>query len=218
MRLVQIRHLIDAGPFTATPAWQRIEAEVHRAISAIVWPPDSDKFVINAAEKHGNGVIPIKRQFADNIASLGWQLELKFPVFSEEEASKRQPGKVDAALALEGYGLPPFFVEWETGNISSSHRAMNKMALALKRGMIAGGLWVVPSRGLAWHLTDRIGNYPEFEPYFSLYTDLNVEFGYLGAAIVEHDGANLEVPQIPKQRTGNRRAPEEDGASEQLPL
>lgn len=39
----------------------------------------------------------------------------------------KKPGKLDAVLYTD-YG--PVALEWETGNISSSHRALNKMALA----------------------------------------------------------------------------------------
>ena len=46
----------------------------------------------------------------------------------------------DLVLDLTEQGLAPFAVEWETGNIASSHRAMNKMALALKQVRIAGGI------------------------------------------------------------------------------
>ena len=69
---------------------------------------------------------------------------------------------------------------------------------------------MVPSGNLAPYLTDRIGNYPEFEPYFSLYSDLEVEFGYLGVAIVEHDETSPEVPFIEKQQTRRYREAEED--------
>lgn len=205
MKLTEIQHLVNSGPFTETNAWSRVEADLREAIGGVVWPPGNDRFVIKPVVD-GNGVVPIKRQFAANILALGWKLEEKFPRFSDEEVRKRRrPGAVDAALDLGNYDLPPFFVEWETGNISSSHRAMNKMALALKRGLISGGMWVVPSGGLAPYLTDRIGNYPEFEPYFSLYSDLEAGFGYLGVAIVEHDETSREVPFIEKQQTRRRR-------------
>jgi hypothetical protein len=210
LKLTGIQHLVDAGPFTETTAWNRVEADLREAIVRVVWPPENDGFVINPVID-GNGVVPIKRQFAANILALGWTLEERFPRFSDEEIRKRRrPGAVDAALDLGDYELPPFFVEWETGNIASSHRAMNKMALALKRGLISGGIWVVPSGKLAPYLTDRIGNYPEFEPYFSLYSDLEVEFGYLGVAIVEHDETSPEVPFIEKQQTRRHRDAEED--------
>lgn len=205
MKLTEIQHLVDAGPFTETNAWSRVEADLQEAIAGIAWPLGNDRFTIDPVID-GNGVVPIKKQFATNISALGWKLEVQFPRLSDEEVRKRRrPGAVDAALDLNNYHLPPFFVEWETGNISSSHRAMNKMALAPKLGLISGGMWVVSSGDLAPYLTDRIGNYPEFEPYFSLYSDLKVEFGYLGVASVEHDETNLEVPLIEKQRTRRRR-------------
>ena len=78
---------------------------------------------------------------------------------------------------------------------------MNKMALALKRGLISGGMWVVSGGSLVPYLTDRIGNFPEFEPYFDLYSDLEVEAGYLGVAIVEYDETSREVPLIEKRPT-----------------
>jgi len=193
-----IRHLVDAG-LTTTDVWRRVEEDVREAISGVVWPPGNDRFVINPV-KDGNGVIPIKKQFAAKIEARGWRLEEKFPKLSDEEARKRRPGDVDAAFDLGDREEDRFFVEWETGNISSSHRAMNKMALALKLGLITGGMWVVPSGSLAYYLTDRIGNYPEFEPYFGLYSDLDIEHGYLGVAIVEHDEIRRDVPFIPKQK------------------
>lgn len=210
MKLTEIQHLVDAGPFTETDAWSRVEADLREAIAKIFWPPGNDRFVINPVID-GNGVVPIKRQFAANVSALGWRLEEQFPRFSDEEIRKRRrPGAVDAALDLGDYDLPPFFVEWETGNIASSHRAMNKMALALKQGLISGGMWVVSSGTLAPYLTDRIGNYPEFEPYFSLYSDLEVELGYLSVASVEHDHTSHEAPFIEKQQTRRRRDTEDD--------
>jgi Restriction endonuclease BamHI len=210
LKLAGIQYLVDARPFTETVAWNRVEADLRGAITRVVWPPNNDRFVINPVID-GSGVVPIKRQFAANILALGWKLEERFPRFSDEEVRKRRrPGAVDAALDLGDFNMPPFFVEWETGNIASSHRSMNKMALALKQELISGGIWVVPSGNLAPYLTDRIGNFPEFEPYFSLYSDLEVGFGYLGVAIVEHDETSLEVPFIEKQQTRRYRETEED--------
>ena len=182
-----------------------MEADLREAIAGVVWPPGNDRFVINPVID-GNGVVPIKRQFAANMSALGWKLGERFPRFSEEEVKKhRHPGAVDAALDLGDYALSPFFVKWETGNIASSHRAMNKMALALKRRLISGGMWVVSGGALDPYLTDRIGNFPEVEPYFDLYSDLEVKVGYLGVAVVEYDETSPEVPLIEKQQTRRRR-------------
>ena len=86
-----------------------------------------------------------------------------------------------------------------TRNIFYCHPAINKMALAEKQGLISGGIWLVPGGNLAPYLTDRTGNYPDFEPYLSLYSYLRVGFGYLGVAVVEHDEIGLKVPLIETQ-------------------
>lgn len=78
MKLTEIEHLVNAGPFTETDAWSRVEEDLREAIASVVWPPDNDRFVINPVVD-GNGVVPIKRQFATNVSALGWKLEEQFP-------------------------------------------------------------------------------------------------------------------------------------------
>jgi hypothetical protein len=89
LNLTEIQHLVDAGPFTETDAWSTVEADLREAIAGVVWPPDNDRFVINPVID-GNGIVPIKRQFAANIATLGWKLGEQFPRFSDEEVKKRR--------------------------------------------------------------------------------------------------------------------------------
>ncbi|MDI6824861.1 MAG: hypothetical protein QME93_08350 [Bacillota bacterium] len=95
-----------------------------------------------------------------------------------------------------------FCVERETGNISSSHRAMNKMALGILRGLMAGGILILPTRQMYKYLTDRVGNFPELEPYFPLWQSLRVTRGFLAVIAVEHDGVSKDVPRIPKGTNG----------------
>ncbi|MGC2744424.1 MAG: hypothetical protein WA672_14715 [Candidatus Angelobacter sp.] len=80
-------------------------------------------------------------------------------------------------------------VEWETGNISSSHRSLNKMCLALMGGLVDAAVLIVPSRKLYVHLTDRIGNIHELQPYFYYWTQFGrlIEKGLLAIIEVEHD-------------------------------
>jgi hypothetical protein len=73
LKLTGIQHLVDAGPFTKTDAWSRVEADLREATAGVVWPPGNDRFVINPVID-GNGVVPIKRQFAANHSALGWKL------------------------------------------------------------------------------------------------------------------------------------------------
>lgn len=220
MKLIEIHTLIDAGSFTATPVWQRVEEELRQAIAAVVWPSGNDRFVIRP-EKKGNGVKPIKDGFVATLREFGWRPEQKFPRGNGDEVAATEPGKFDAMLNLEGQRLAPFVVEWETGNISSSHRAMNKMALALKLGRVSGGVLVLPSHKLYPYLTDRIGNYRELAPYLSLYSDLKLDSGYLGVIVVEQDGTSEDVPKIQKGTDGwalVQKTGEESGPSEQLAI
>lgn len=80
-------------------------------------------------------------------------------------------------------------IEWETGNISSSHRSMNKLAIALSSGIVDVGVLIVPSRALYEHLTDRIGNIGELSGYLSMWESLKtvVKRGLLAITVVEHD-------------------------------
>jgi hypothetical protein len=201
MKLEKARHLIVAGSFTGGPVWDRIDRELREAIEAVVWPPGSQSFTIYP-ERKGNGVKPIKEGFVTKLIEFGWRPEQRFPRGGGDEVAATEPGKFDAMLELDEHELAPFVVEWETGNISSSHRAMNKMALALKLARISGGVLVLPSHRLYPYLTDRIGNYRELEPYLSLYTDLRVESGYLGVIVVEQDATSEDVPKIQKGTDG----------------
>ena len=97
----------------------------------------------------------------------------------------------------------PVVLEWETGNISSSHRALNKMALGLHKGKIAAGILVVPSRRLYVYLTDRIGNIDELVPYLGLWRSVPYPQGAVfEIVVIEHDGESFEVPRIPKGTDG----------------
>lgn len=93
-------------------------------------------------------------------------------------------GAIDATLETK-YGK--IAVEWETGNISSSHRALNKMALGIIQKNIICGFLIVPIRKLAKFLTDRIGNYEEIKPYFPLYENIIVKEGIMGIFVIGHD-------------------------------
>ena len=109
-------------------------------------------------------------------------------------------GKLDAVLETR-HGLVA--LEWETGNISSSHRALNKMSLGLMKGVLACGVLVVPTRNLYQYLTDRIGNMEELEPYLDLWRSIRCKQGILEIVAIEQDGTSFDVPKIPKM-TGGR--------------
>jgi hypothetical protein len=97
-------------------------------------------------------------------------------------------------------------MEWETGNISSSHRALNKMALGLLKEVITAGVLVVPSRLLYPYLTDRIGNFAELVPYLDLWKSIPCKTGVLEIVVIEHDATSIQVPRIPKGTSGRALA------------
>jgi hypothetical protein len=106
---------------------------------------------------------------------------------------------MDAAY-FSSQGLVAF--EWETGNISSSHRSINKICLGFHLGVIVGGILAVSSNKLYPYLTDRIGNIGELERYFPLWSNTPCSQGVFEIVVVEHDVESPNVPLIPKGKEG----------------
>ncbi len=162
------------------------------------WPPGSGKFTIypQSGKKRGegNGVGPIKLRLMAQLAKAAWKLEERLAI-----ATVRQPGKLDAVLITKA---GPFAVEWETGNISSSHRALNKMCLGLLKRKLIDGTLIVPTRKLYQYLTDRIGNWDELIPYLDLWRSIPIAEGVLEIVVVEYDKTSTAVPRIPKATDG----------------
>lgn len=109
------------------------------------------------------------------------------------------PGPIDA---VKWVGNLPFALEWETGNISSSHRAVNKIALGMLERVLAGGILILPSREMYKYLTDRVGNYQELKPYFNIWKNFNIKDGFLAIMEIEHDNTDSSVPLVPKGTDG----------------
>jgi hypothetical protein len=198
MKIIRVQRLIDAGGFSQTEIWKTIEKHIRQAIEAIEWPPGSGSFTLydqrGKARGEGSGVKPIKDACMVHLKSFGWTLEKPVDI-----ATLKQPGPMDATYPV-GHRL--FCVEWETGNISSSHRAVNKMALGILKKVLIGGVLILPTRAMYKYLTDRVGNFPELEPYFPLWQALQVEEGLLAIIAIEHDAVSRSVPRIPKGTDG----------------
>jgi len=193
VKIVQEVSLISHGDFEESQEWGVIKNEIRIAIDAIVWPVGASSFTINPT-RHGNGVKPIKNAcMAALHDDFGWQLETKI------RFATRFPGRVDATKILDNH---LFAFEWETGNISSSHRAVNKLVLGILRGIFLGTALVLPSRKLYPYLTDRIGNYEELEPYFDVWRAINIQQGFLAIFVIEHDAVDSSVPTITKGTDG----------------
>lgn len=198
MKIIAIEPLINIGSFRKTPEWQKIEDHIIRSIKLIEWPPGAGCFTLHdqsgKRRGEGNGVTPIKTSFMKKLESLGWNLETPVDI-----ATLKKPGAMDATYRVKD---KLFCVEWETGNISSSHRAINKMALGILKEILIGGILIVPTRAMYKYLTDRIGNFSELEPYFPLWKSLQVSEGFLAVMAIEHDAVSTSVPRIPKGTDG----------------
>ncbi|MGO9116197.1 MAG: restriction endonuclease [Desulfomonilaceae bacterium] len=193
MKIMRLEHLIDAGGFSKTKEWATVYNHITTAIKSIEWPPDSKSFTLYP-QRHGNGVKPIKDACMLHLKSLGWILEKRPDI-----ATLQRPGKIDACYQI---GTRYFAVEWETGNISSSHRAVNKMALGIMRKTLIGGILILPTREMYYYLTDRVGNFPELQPYFKLWKSLPIKEGLLAVIVIEQDAISEDVPRILKGTDG----------------
>ena len=199
MRLVEEIDVINSG--TAKSQAEVALQAIRKAIHGVVWPPKTKQFTIypESGKKtgQGNGVGPIKAAFIAQLLKAGWHREFPFPIKGVSGGS--QFGAIDASTETNN-GIVA--VEWETGNISSSHRSMNKLTLGLRKGGLLAGILIVPTRDLAQYLTDRIGNVYELRSYVDLWASVKVKNGYLGIFAVEHDKLSLSVPRILKGTDG----------------
>lgn len=198
MKIVACHRLIECGEFAFSQRYSEVRDEVLQSIWAVDWPQGSGRFSIypekGKRRGEGNGVKPIKRVAMDRLRAFGWEIEMPWPV-----GERLRPGNMDAGRETSD-GLISF--EWETGNISSSHRSLNKLCLGLLTGKVIAGFLVVPSRALYPYLTDRIGNVAELEPYFPLWSSIPCAAGSLEVIVVEHDELSESVPRIPKGTDG----------------
>ena len=155
-----------------------------------------------------NGVKPLRAMFRHIMESHKWRCEhalglqqyfenvrsdpktsriLHYPSMEPVSGLNESVGDFDFWDSTKS-GFRPV-IEWETGNISSSHRSLNKMCLALMGNIADAAVLVVPSWYLYPHLTDRIGNIRELQPYFYLWSQLGglVKRGLLAVVEVEQD-------------------------------
>jgi hypothetical protein len=195
MKLIIEKKLIEVGEFVKSDKYKELHQNITDAILTVSWA-DPHMFIINPVPK-GNGVLPIKNNFIAHLVRHGWEAEVSTSIIEG-----LNPGPIDAIYRTDK-GIVA--VEWETGNISSSHRALNKIALGIIQKQLIGGFLIIPMRSLSKYLTDRIGNYEELAPYFHLYPNLSIAEGVMSVFGVEHDRISTEVVLIPKGKDGNAK-------------
>lgn len=209
MRIVESLNLVQAGSFPRTATWKRATGDVEQAIRLAVWPFSRKRFHLNPdpirdrkgkLDRHPNGVMLIKQPIINFLDSSGWKTEAlpELPV-GEDGKDVLRTGDLDALLLDRGRYVG---FEWETGNVSSSHRAINKLLDGITRGTLQGGILVLPMRETQRYLTDRVGNFEELAPYFELWRRYPIEEGALRLFGVAHDILDSTVPHIPKGKDG----------------
>lgn len=198
MKIVHIEVLISRGDYPQSEHWKNMHELICNEIRSVEWPQGSGSFIIypekGKERGKGNGVKPVKNGLIYHLKSLGWRDEEPLRI-----AARKRPGKIDAIYYSEFGAIA---LEWETGNISSSHRALNKMCLGLMHGALIAGILVVPSRDLYQYFTDRVGNWDELEPYIDVWKNIQCEKGILEIIVIEHDSTSRDVPKIPKGTDG----------------
>jgi Restriction endonuclease BamHI len=150
---------------------------------------------INPTRK-GNGVLPLKQKIAANLKKNGWILEHKLTL------ADMKSGPIDAFKVSPKTNIRIGF-EWETGNISSSFRAIMKLFKAVIENEIDHGILALPSKQLYQYLTDRVGNIDELKPYFSIFSSIKCPAGkYVAIVALEYDEVNKSFPIVAKGLDG----------------
>jgi hypothetical protein len=209
VKIVESLDLVSAGAFPRTSTWRRATGDVEKAIELADWPFGKKRFHLNPdpvrdkkgkLNRHPNGVFPIKGPMVGYLASSDWKVEAlpELPV-GEDGKDVLTTGDLDALLLDRGRYVG---FEWETGNVSSSHRAINKLLDGITRGTLQGGILVLPMRETQRYLTDRVGNFEEIAPYFELWRRYPVENGAIRLYGIAHDVLDSTVPHIPKGKDG----------------
>ena len=194
MKIVTQESLIGGKPDGWEAPVRKAYSEIRQAIQNVVWPVGASSFTINPIPM-GNGVKPLKNGFIALLTAGGWEPEVRATLSGD-----LGPGKIDAIKRLSDGTL--IAAEWETGNISSSHRALNKMVVGMLARRLLAGFLVLPERSLYTFLTDRVGNVQELRPYFPLWRHIRVSRGVLCVLGIEHDRVSQQVEPIPKGLDG----------------
>lgn len=219
--------VFDRGNVAQTDEWQAFHESYVQAIRSIDFPPGSGELILrpkirNSAGKWDrNGVGYLKTRFLSAMrADQRWRIEDQFTIETNLLTPSLQsyPSLENHAEPINGsFGEFDFAaigasgtktaIEWETGNISSSHRSLNKLTIALSTGQISAGVLIVPSRLLYSFLTDRIGNINELSPYLRFWSQCQsqVIHGLLAITVVEHDRQTDDPthPLLPRGKDGN---------------
>lgn len=227
MKWLRTLVLFDQGNIISSEDWQLFHDSYVRSIVSIDHPVGSGQLTLRKKVRVGgqwqrNGVKYLRSRFLQHmIHSEHWTAEGVVDLARDRDQPAirlypslekyREPITSDFGgfdFVTTGPGGNRVAIEWETGNISSSHRSMNKLAIALANGVVDIGVLIVPSRSLYVHLTDRIGNISELSGYLAMWESLksSVTRGLLAVTVVEQDELTEDgVPYLPLGEDGRAK-------------
>ncbi|MFK0164654.1 hypothetical protein [Rhizobium sp. NPDC090279] len=225
--------VFDKGNILGSSDLRLLHDSYVRSIASIDHPAGAGTLTLRRKERKNedqkdsdwlrNGVNFLRARFLEHMTTEGgWRAELNVELNPDHA-----PPQLKLYPSLKSYQEPvgskfgqfdflttgpsglKFAIEWETGNISSSHRSMNKLAIALANRLIDVGVLIVPSRALYEHLTDRIGNVQELSGYLEMWHGLGdaIDSGVLAITVVEHDELTDDpsVPFLSVGKDGNAK-------------
>jgi Restriction endonuclease BamHI len=226
MRWLRTIVIFNEGNVVGEPAWDVVHSSYVRSIQSIEHPQGAGNLTLRRKMRmpngqwRRNGVGYLRSSFLQHMVAVeGWRPEHDVNLARNRplpELSLYPSGEVYREPITSEFGGFDFLtltpaglrvaIEWETGNISSSHRSMNKLSIALSSGVIQAGVLIVPSRACYEHLTDRIGNIGELSGYLELWESARatVDRGLLAISIVEQDALtdDAAIPYLPMGSDG----------------
>lgn len=171
----------------------RLKNSMDQALSEIRTSIKKTKIIINPTPK-GNGVNPIRYQIIKNLKKIKWSKE--HPM----DLAMMRSRPLDAFKRFKNLNVG---LEWETGNVSSSFRALMKLIKGLDENQLDLGVHVLPSRAFYKYLTDRVGNITELLPYLKVFGKINIDSTKtLIIIVVEYDETDDKAKLIPKGLDG----------------
>ena len=122
----------------AAQAFQEVRSSIINNVT-----PGSDHFILNCTSKNCNGVVPVKQRCYQILEEeFGWYREKPLAYF-HDDAQKGGPIDVYKEFTTERF-LFKAGLEFETGNISSAHRSMNKLCVGLKKSELDLAMLMMP--------------------------------------------------------------------------
>lgn len=207
MKFLRTLIIFDKGNVVESDDWRTIHDSYVRSIENIEHPIGSGSFTIRRKQRGPNnkwirnGVGFLRTSFLNHIVNVeGWRAEGQADLgLGNQPPIRLYPSLEEYPIDVNIFGdfdlvtTTPngvrVAIEWETGNISSSHRSMNKLVLALESASVSIGVLILPSRLLYDHLTERVGNFEELSGYMRMWQSFgdNIRHGLLAVSVVEHD-------------------------------